>query len=126
MNKGLVFLACILIALAIISGAVAAHALEKVLSEALAENWHTASEYQMYGGMGLLVVGLAANTFSFNLRWFALLLTAGIVLFSGGLYLYCFKTQVPSFTFFARVVPFGGAMMIVAWILLAIQVWRKN
>jgi len=126
MNRALVVTAAVVIASAIISGAIAAHALEKVLGPELQENWQIAARYQMYGGFGLLIVALAADKFHFRLRWFAAMLISGIVLFSGSLYAFCFKEIYPDLSFFSRPVPVGGMLMIAAWILLIFQVLRKS
>ena len=126
MNKKLVITASLLIALAIVFGAMAAHMLEKKLSPELLKTWETAARYQMYGALGLLAVGLTADRFSFKLNYFSGLLLTGIALFSGCLYLYCFKGAVPGFKTLAMIVPFGGISMIGAWTVLGIQLIRSK
>lgn len=126
MEKKLVITGSILILLSIILGAMAAHALEKIISQALIETFEKGVKYQIYTGFGLLIVGLGAHQFSFRTAPFYWLNLIGVLLFSGCIYLYTFHEQMPALKPAVYVVPFGGSAMIMAWIILVIQLIRKN
>lgn len=124
MSKNLMITASVILLTAIILGAVAAHALEKILSTELIETFEKGVRYQFYGGFALLIVGAVAEKFNFSLRWFTILTLLGILLFSVCIYGYCFHTQVPSLKPLVYIVPVGEFSMISAWLVLIIQLIR--
>jgi uncharacterized membrane protein YgdD (TMEM256/DUF423 family) len=106
-------------ALAVVAGALGAHALKDAAQMAL---MRTAVLYHMFHALGLLALGLLARQRpnAALLAWSGGFMFAGIVLFSGSLYLIALA-DLPGL----RVVtPFGGTAFIVAWLLLAVAVWR--
>ncbi len=79
--------ASILLALAVTIGAFGAHGLKSHLSAEMMQIYKTGVEYHFYHALGLLLIGVLAISFpSEFLKWSAIFLTAGIVLFSGSLY----------------------------------------
>ncbi|MDU2310550.1 MAG: DUF423 domain-containing protein [Staphylococcus epidermidis] len=72
--------------MAVGTGAFGAHGLEGKLSDKYMSIWEKATTYQMYHGLGLLVIGLISGTTSINVNWAGWLLFFGIVFFSGSLY----------------------------------------
>jgi len=86
------------------------------------EVYHTANQYHFYHALGLLAVGMAAFQMpeSAALRWSGWLMLAGIVLFSGSLY----ALSVSGVRWLGIITPFGGTAFIIAWLLLAVAVWR--
>jgi uncharacterized membrane protein YgdD (TMEM256/DUF423 family) len=121
MSKKIVLTAAILLCMAIILGAMAAHALEKIIGAAEIKSFHTGVTYQFYAGFALLILGLAGDKFSFSLKWFTRLTIAGVILFSGCIYLYCFHEQAPGLKNFVLIVPVGGFSFIAAWLLFIVQ-----
>lgn len=110
-------------ALGVVLGAFGAHGLkERLPSDALAV-YQTGVQYHLYHALGLLVVGLAAwqLTGSGLLKWAAWLMLAGIVLFSGSLYV----LSVSGLRWLGAITPFGGLAFIVAWLAFAAAVWRS-
>ena len=81
-------------------------------------DYNTAATYQMYHALALIAVGLLSQVKpkrSLQLAGFCFL--GGIVLFSGGLYVYTLADQ----KFFGMIpVPIGGTLFIIGWISLAI------
>ena len=75
--------------LAVALGAFGAHALKARLSPEMLAVWHTGVEYHVFHALGLLAIGIVAIQLpgSALLRWSGWLMLAGIVLFSGSLYL---------------------------------------
>jgi uncharacterized membrane protein YgdD (TMEM256/DUF423 family) len=56
-----------------------------------------------------------------NLKWSAIFLTSGIVLFSGSLYV----LAITGIKWLGAITPLGGVSFIVGWIFLFIAVWKK-
>ena len=126
MSKKLVLTSAVLICIAIILGAMAAHGLKDKISPALIESFQKGVTYQFYAGFSLLILGLAADKFSFSLNLFFWLMLIGVILFSGCIYLYCFHAQIPALHSFVIVVPFGGVSMIVAWVVFIFQLLKTK
>lgn len=105
-------------ALAVVTGAFGAHALKKVLSAVPLQNWETASRYQFYHGIGIVIAGVcydrsAARCWLWSARFFI----AGIALFSGSLYAMSlseiFGTRL---NWLGPVTPIGGLCFIFGWL----------
>ena len=126
MNSKLVITGSILICLAIGIGAFGAHGIRDHVSAELLHSWETGTTYQFYAGLGLLVVGLSANKFNFSLRPFYQLNLLGVILFSVGIYVYCFHEQVPALKKVVHFVPIGGLAYLTAWLMLIISIIRKK
>jgi len=111
----------VLLALATIFGAVGTHALRARLTPDQLAVFETAVRYHAYNALGLLGIGVVALTVnSALLRWAAGLVLAGIVLFSGALYLASLGAPRP----IHALPPFGGVALIAGWIVFAVAVWR--
>jgi uncharacterized membrane protein YgdD (TMEM256/DUF423 family) len=111
-----------LIALATIFGAFGAHALKAHLSQDKLQVYETAVRYHFFHALGLLAIGILLRSMDSELlRWSAILVVAGILLFSGSLYLLTFGAPRP----LGIVTPLGGLALIAGWILFAVAVWRK-
>lgn len=126
MNKRLVIISAVFIALSVILGAFGAHGLEGKISQHGIDVWNTSAEYQMYAGLGLSAVGLAADKFEFNLKWFSVCLVFGSIIFSGLLYLTALQDLNASLKILGAFVPIGGALMIISWIILIIQLLKPT
>ncbi len=95
-------------------GAMAAHMLKPILSEAQAANWQTGVLYQILHGLALLIIGLSGVN-GRNVRIAVWLFCIGIVIFSGGLYV----NALTGFKPLGRVIPVGGMAWIAGWFILA-------
>ena len=127
MNRNSVISGVILIVLAIILGAFGAHALKEKLSVSDLQTFEVGIRYQMYCGIGLLVVGLSAQQLSFSLKPFLTLLTLGSVLFSGSIYLLAMQDIFGmKLSFLGPVTPIGGLLMIAGWILFLAKVLKMK
>jgi len=106
----------------VVLGAFGAHALRSRLTPEMLAVYQTAVQYQFWHALALVGVGLllfhlpAAAT----LRWSGVLFAAGILLFSGSLYL----LAITGMRALGVITPIGGAMWIVAWALLGWSVCR--
>ena len=111
----------LLMALGIVLGAVATHALRARLSPDALGIFETAVRYHIYNALGLLIIGAVALAASPPLlRWSAGFIVAGIGLFSGALYLAALGAP----RFIHVLPPFGGLALIAGWILFAVAIWR--
>ena len=115
-------LAAALLFAAVALGAFGAHALKSKLAPELMAAYQTAVQYHFWHALGLLAIGilLLHKPDSGALVVAAWLLVAGIVLFSGSLYLLA-TTGVRGL---GAVTPIGGAAFLAAWAALAWAAWR--
>ena len=107
---------------AVALGAFGAHALKGRLAPEMLAVWHTAVEYHLFHALGLLAVGLVATQLpaSALLKWSGWLMLAGIVLFSGSLYV----LALTGARWLGAVTPAGGTAFLAAWGLLVIALLR--
>jgi uncharacterized membrane protein YgdD (TMEM256/DUF423 family) len=109
-------LAALLIALATLIGAVGAHALKARLTADRYEVLQTAAHYQFFHALGLLAIGILVDRLPTRaLRWGGWLVFAGVLLFSGSLYLWLAGAPrlIGVFT------PLGGLSLIAGWCTVA-------
>ena len=112
----------VLLALATIAGALGAHTLKTHWPAQRLDVYDTAVRYQFYHALGLLGVGLALRTLDVGaLRAAALLIIAGIVLFSGSLY----ALTLGAPRVIGAVTPVGGLALIAGWLAFAYGIWRS-
>jgi uncharacterized membrane protein YgdD (TMEM256/DUF423 family) len=126
MSKRIVVTGAVFVCLSIVLGAMGAHMLEDKLSADLLEAFEKGARYQMYTGLGLLAVGLNEDKFNFKLVAFYALSLIGVLLFSGGLYLYSMHESAPFLKTMAMIVPFGGTAMILSWFVFIVQLARRQ
>jgi uncharacterized membrane protein YgdD (TMEM256/DUF423 family) len=109
-------------ALGVALGAFGAHALKARLSADMLAVWQTAVQYHLWHALGLVGIGILAQQLpaSGPLRLAGWLMLAGIVLFSGSLYV----LAASGARWLGAVTPLGGACFILAWLALAYAVLR--
>ncbi|HDP3030828.1 TPA: DUF423 domain-containing protein, partial [Staphylococcus aureus] len=73
--------------MAVGTGAFGAHGLQGKISDHYLSVWEKATTYQMYHGLALLIIGVISGTTSINVNWAGWLIFAGIIFFSGSLYI---------------------------------------
>lgn len=128
MHKGFIKIAALLGALSVALGAFAAHTLKGSISDYALEIFETSVKYQFYHVFGLLAVGIIYKEFPGKiLIWSGRLFIAGIILFSGSLYiLAAIKAAVqPGHNWIGAITPLGGLCFILGWIFLFIGCKRK-
>jgi uncharacterized membrane protein YgdD (TMEM256/DUF423 family) len=110
-------------AMVVILGAFGAHALKARLTPELLAVYHTAIQYHLFHALGLLVIGLLLLWFpaSAYLKWAAWFMLAGILLFSGSLYL----LSVSGVRWLGAITPLGGVAFIIAWLLFCLGVLKS-
>ena len=116
MSKLIIILAGINGFLAVSIGAFAAHMLRDRISPELLNTFQTGVQYHMYHALGLFGIGLLMLNFPTSnlLRISAYLMIAGIVLFSGSLYL----LSITGTRWLGAITPLGGLCFLTAWMLI--------
>lgn len=111
-------------ALVVLLGAFGAHALKTRLSVEMLAVYQTGVHYHLFHALGLIAVGLVATQIpaSAYLKWSGWLMLAGIVLFSGSLYV----LSVSGLSWLGMVTPFGGLAFILSWTLFVIAVLKAS
>lgn len=115
-------------ALSVALGAFAAHGLKDLLAAENLQVFETAVRYQFYHVFALLAAGILYRDFPGRMMKMAgLFFIAGMVLFSGSLYVLCYvKQHALPFNWIGAITPFGGASFIAGWILLFLAVNKRN
>ena len=121
MDRIFVVLGALFSGLAVAAGAFGAHGLRGRLEPDMLAVFETGARYQMYHGLGLVAVAWAAERWpgghAFAAGW---LFVAGIVLFSGSLYV----LSISGVRWLGAVTPLGGLCFLAGWAALAWTAWR--
>jgi uncharacterized membrane protein YgdD (TMEM256/DUF423 family) len=102
-------------------GAFGAHGLKGVLNQAQLATFDTAVRYQLYHALVLVGVSLIPTGMA-QRSWAARLLVAGVLLFSGSLYLYLAGGP----RWLVYVTPAGGLCLMLGWLLLLLTALRLH
>lgn len=117
---------CVLsIAVSIALDAFGAHGLKSILSEQKLEVFHKANRYLMLQNMGAILILLFKSTNKFYIKNQTLvILLMGTWIFSLALYAVSFSelNGLANLRFAGAIAPIGGTLMILAWVLLALNV----
>ncbi|MCC9072045.1 DUF423 domain-containing protein [Flavobacterium sp. F-65] len=127
MDKKIIATAAFLGMVAIILGAFGAHALKKVLSVEELVTFETGVRYQMYHAFFLLFVATRKELSQKTLKVIYNLAVAGVLLFSGSIYLLA-TNNLTSFDFkiIGFVTPIGGLLLILAWSVLFVKIIKQK
>ena len=109
--------------IAVAAGAFAAHGLRDILNTEYLNTFKTAADYQLMHGIGLILIGLINkhNTNRCNIAA-AIFMLAGIILFSGSLYL----LTLTNTRWLGIITPFGGVCFLIAWLTLGFNYLLNN
>ena len=122
MHKFILLFSTISGALSVAIGAFGAHKLKDyLLAIQRTETFETAVRYQFYHTLALLMVGILYFQHQNKwMDWAAYGFAAGIIIFSGSLYILC-STNVGKW---GAVTPIGGLALIAGWVCLAIGLYK--
>lgn len=121
MHKGYLRTAALLGALAVALGAFGAHRLKQLVPAETVSTFETGVRYQFYHVFALLAVAILFSTFSQRwLKYAANCFLAGIILFSGSLYLLTVlkATDTVGLSGIGAITPIGGVFFIAGWLCL--------
>ncbi|MDB5256523.1 MAG: hypothetical protein JWM14_1218 [Chitinophagaceae bacterium] len=122
MHKFILLFSTVSGALSVAIGAFGAHKFKDyLLSVQRTETFETAVRYQFYHTLALLMVGIIYFQHQNKwMDWAAYGFAAGIIIFSGSLYILC-ATNIGKW---GAVTPIGGLALIAGWVCLAIGLYK--
>ena len=121
--KNWIILGASLAGLAVILGAFGAHGLKNKLSPADLAIFETGVRYHMYHALGLILLGILGFHYSGNvIQLPAVLLSVGILIFSGSLYI----LVLTGIRWMGAITPIGGVAFIVGWVTLVFKILRTS
>ena len=119
--KSWIIIGSFLAAFAVILGAFGAHGLKTRLSPEDMAIFETGIRYHLFHSLGIILIGiLGFHVSSDILQLPAFIMTIGIILFSGSLYILVLSGA----RWFGAITPIGGLGFIIGWLLLAVNLWK--
>ncbi len=110
--------------LSVMLGAFGAHSLKAKLTEKKLATFDTATDYLGYHALGLITIGVLMCVLNEEVRLkinrSARWISAGILLFSGSLYVLTFDGP----RFFGPITPLGGLCFMIGWFTLAYTLFK--
>ncbi len=124
MAINVLFLAAISGLTGVAFGAFGAHALRDVLTPEMLAVYKTAVDYQMWHALGLGLIAVLQRQVPTDklLCWAGYLMFAGIIIFSGSLYL----LTITGARWLGAITPIGGVALLLAWLLVAVFAYKNN
>lgn len=116
-------------AISVALGAFGAHSLKQIVSSDAVTTFETGVRYQFYHTFALILVAVLYERYPNKwMVWSGNSLIAGVILFSGSLYLLTalHATQMVGLRKIGLITPFGGLFLIAGWLLLMWAVIRNN
>ncbi len=110
-----------MLALAVIIGAFGAHGLKKIVEADKLVTFETGVRYHFYHGFGIILLGLIQQNFQtlkLNVSLWSFLL--GTLLFSFNCYFYV----LTGMKIFAMIVPVGGFLFVLGWIVMMVKILK--
>ena len=127
MNKKVLVIGVILALLSVILGAFAAHGLKPRIPSESMESFQTGVRYQMYHALVLLIIGLTEKISLKTKRQILILITTGVLFFSGSIYLLSTNSLSPvDFKAIGFITPIGGGLLIISWIVLLVFIVKNR
>lgn len=123
MERTFFILASLLGSLSVALGAFGAHALRGRIEDSLIANYQTGVSYMFYHTLALFITVWALSKWPASSLplWAGWLFVAGIVIFSGSLFVMAFT----GLRWLGAITPIGGVAFIVGWLLLGLTAWRS-
>ncbi len=122
-SRVLIMAAGILGLLGVVAGAMGVHALRDTLDARALSTFETGVRFQMYHALALLAVGSLAGRWKTGfVKLSGVLFTAGVVLFSGSLYI----LAITGIGVFGAIAPLGGLSLMAAWTSLIVGAIRQR
>lgn len=125
MDRIFAIIASVVMFVGVAAGAFGAHGLRGHFTRfpELESTFETAVRYQLIHGLAIFVVAWAVTRWSGTLTNLSgYLFLAGIILFSGSLYL----LTITGIRWLGAITPFGGIAFLAGWLFLLIAAWRGS
>jgi uncharacterized membrane protein YgdD (TMEM256/DUF423 family) len=129
MQKLFLIFASISAALSVVLGAFGAHALRAKLPADQLAVFETGVRYQMYHALALIAIAILFQNYNQKLLTYAgVSFIAGIILFSGSLYLLSTREllTIENWKWLGPLTPLGGFAFISGWILILLAIIKKG
>jgi|SRR5688572_27658797 len=130
MNRNkLIRIAALFGALSVILGAFGAHTLKSLLTPDQLQSYEIGVRYQFYHAFAILFCGLMTDKLlASKLNMAAGSFIAGILLFSGSIYLLSLKNLIgiENLSWIGPVTPIGGVLFIVGWVFVFLSAKNKT
>lgn len=110
-----------MLALAVLIGAFGAHGLKNMVEAEKLVTFETGVRYHFYHGLGILMLGLIQQNFQaikLNVSLWSFLV--GTLLFSFNCYFYV----LTGMKIFAMIVPVGGLLFVLGWVVMMVKVLK--
>ena len=123
MDRFFTISAALIMFVGVAAGAFGAHGLRDHFARfpELAPTFETAVRYQLIHGLALFVVAWTVTKWPGPLtNWSGYLFIAGVVIFSGSLYL----LSITGIRWLGAITPVGGIAFLVGWLFLLLAAWR--
>ncbi|WML24444.1 DUF423 domain-containing protein [Neobacillus sp. OS1-33] len=117
--KAFIIIGAINAFIAVALGAFGAHGLKDKLDAYYLDIWKTGVTYQMFHAIGIMIIGLLIEKVaaaSPQFTWAGWLMLAGIIFFSGSLYV----LSLTKIGILGAITPIGGVCFLAAWILIVV------
>jgi uncharacterized membrane protein YgdD (TMEM256/DUF423 family) len=129
--KRMMLVASIMGAMAVILGAMGAHALKSHLLPEQLNSFETGVKYQLYHSLLLLLIALLGKSSLINNKSLSVLswtIPVGIILFSWSIFLLSTRslTGWQSLSILGPITPLGGVLLIFSWIYLGWSSFSKK
>lgn len=128
MHKTFLILGTLLAGFGVVLGAFGAHGLKKLVGAETVGTYQTGVQYQMYHAFALIILGILFERFQNNfLLWSGWLFFAGIILFSGSLYLLASLKAMNrvGVSGVGIITPVGGLLFVLGWVSLLVGLVKK-
>ena len=128
MHKSYLILGTVFAGLGVVLGAFGAHKLKQLVGPDTVSTFQTGVQYQMYHAFALLVVAILYERMPYtSLNWAGGLFVAGIILFSGSLYLLAALKAADKvgLSGVGIITPIGGLFFIAGWVALLMAVLKR-
>ena len=103
--------------LTVIIGAFGVHSLANIIGDKM-DTFKTGVQYEMFHSLALIITGILSKVFEVDLSGAGYFFIAGIMLFSGSLYL----ISIYKYSFLGMVAPIGGLFFIIGWALILYKI----
>ncbi|HMQ49320.1 MAG TPA: DUF423 domain-containing protein [Saprospiraceae bacterium] len=128
MRKTFLRLGSFFLMIAVTLGAFGAHQLKGMLTPAQINTFETGIRYHFIHGIAILIAGILLYVRKTNaLKWSGWLFAAGIICFSGSLYLLAIQEAFAlSVSWLGPVTPIGGLFFVMGWAMMLVSTYQTN